>query len=579
MLLGIFERSRRKESRAKTSFRCRPTMEQLETRDLMAVGVGVRLDFGNASGSNSFHERLVELTNRLGVFPLTTTEELNVKNKLISTLTDLGTQASFNVVTTATNPYDFPETVFFGRKPTDVGSTAGSVYQSTLDWRNGNLSTEYVFPSELMGTAPPADTSRAQLVKFISNSLIHASGTAIGLGLGMDAVTAFGDPSLTQVIQANTNGIPTRNLGADATIGFAQSQLYTDEGYAVAFRYSPVAMAQIQFGEGIRTAVPGNPNVQTEEGALPHNTTQTAQPLTLKLAASGASNTSGAKIAFLGFGKITNNEKDFYSFTAATSDLVTVRVSSAVAYPGVAFDTVLKLIGPDGQTVLSTSTDIRYDSNSFGSASDPVQSTDSMILNFRIPAAGTYYLEVSSNGGGLAGLLPYDLVIASWAAQAHPFQSLSTAGVEDVNNDGFVSPADALTVINQLNSAAGSRQLANPMIGVEQAAMIYQDINGDGQITAIDKAGIDLTPTLGYVDVNGDGFISPADALTVINRLNNPPANSEQVLGAASVVAAAEGEASAEAVDGKLVEQMDLLFALYYGSETQSISSGYRNKR
>ena len=61
----------------------------------------------------------------------------------------------------------------------------------------------------------------------------------------------------------------------------------------------------------------------------------------------------------------------------------------------------------------------------------------------------------------------------------------------DVNNDGFVSPIDALLVINSLN-AGGSRPLG-----------------GEGEAGKI------------YFDVNSDGAISPVDALQVINTLNS----------------------------------------------------------
>jgi large repetitive protein len=61
----------------------------------------------------------------------------------------------------------------------------------------------------------------------------------------------------------------------------------------------------------------------------------------------------------------------------------------------------------------------------------------------------------------------------------------------DVNNDGYVSPLDALIVINYMNA------------------------NGPG--TAAPTSGFSAGP---YVDVNGDGSITPLDALIVINYLN-----------------------------------------------------------
>ncbi len=63
-------------------------------------------------------------------------------------------------------------------------------------------------------------------------------------------------------------------------------------------------------------------------------------------------------------------------------------------------------------------------------------------------------------------------------------------GHRDVNADGFISPIDALLVINFLNTQ-GSRSVV----------------------------GLPAPPP--YRDVNGDNFISPVDALLVINYLNN----------------------------------------------------------
>lgn len=61
----------------------------------------------------------------------------------------------------------------------------------------------------------------------------------------------------------------------------------------------------------------------------------------------------------------------------------------------------------------------------------------------------------------------------------------------DVNADGFVSPIDALIVINHLNARPG-----------DSAA-------GEGE------------PDRYFIDVNGDNALSPIDALLVINRLNS----------------------------------------------------------
>lgn len=63
---------------------------------------------------------------------------------------------------------------------------------------------------------------------------------------------------------------------------------------------------------------------------------------------------------------------------------------------------------------------------------------------------------------------------------------------EDVNGDQYVSPMDALAIINQLNATGYSASL------------------GEGEAGA---------PSM-FLDVNGDSQVSPIDALSVINTLN-----------------------------------------------------------
>jgi hypothetical protein len=78
----------------------------------------------------------------------------------------------------------------------------------------------------------------------------------------------------------------------------------------------------------------------------------------------------------------------------------------------------------------------------------------------------------------------------------------------DVNVDGFISPIDALLVVNFLNANSEPNPAA-PNVGAEGP----------------------------YIDVNNDGFISPLDALLVVNYLN------------AMAATGGEGEAEGEAVD------------------------------
>lgn len=104
----------------------------------------------------------------------------------------------------------------------------------------------------------------------------------------------------------------------------------------------------------------------------------------------------------------------------------------------------------------------------------------------------------------LTGDLPSDQSVVLTAGEVEANVDFGAQGVSnpwqnapephDVSNDTFVSPVDALLVINDLNQYGG-RQLPTPGIGPQ-------------------------TPPP-FLDVSGDGFVSPVDALMVINYLNS----------------------------------------------------------
>ena len=73
----------------------------------------------------------------------------------------------------------------------------------------------------------------------------------------------------------------------------------------------------------------------------------------------------------------------------------------------------------------------------------------------------------------------------------------------DANDDGHISPIDALLVINVLNEMAAKTDRTAPLRAVDSL--------------------VEQSRSEFYTDVNGDGFVAPIDALWVINRLNSPP--------------------------------------------------------
>jgi hypothetical protein len=91
----------------------------------------------------------------------------------------------------------------------------------------------------------------------------------------------------------------------------------------------------------------------------------------------------------------------------------------------------------------------------------------------------------------------------------------------DVNNDGFIAPSDALTVINLLN-AYGSLALPTNLFTPQ----------GGGPGKAF------------YVDVTGDNFMAPNDALAVISYINSHKIIGGEGEGAASTLAASNAPAA-----------------------------------
>jgi hypothetical protein len=123
--------------------------------------------------------------------------------------------------------------------------------------------------------------------------------------------------------------------------------------------------------------------------------------------------------------------------------------------------------------------------------------------------------------------IPADLVItggsgAGGEGNTNPYDRF------DVNNDGFVSPIDALILVNKVNTNGGG-----PLGG-----------SGEGE-----QSGEKY-----YVDVNEDGFLSPLDILWVVNRINGSGSSGEGEAQAAPAIEIQAG-ASGTMVDVPLAIQ------------------------
>lgn len=173
-------------------------------------------------------------------------------------------------------------------------------------------------------------------------------------------------------------------------------------------------------------------------------------------------------------------------------------------------------------------TAVRLDNLRFGPASSAV--TDQFGA-YSIPhlEAGSYQIQVLGPAGSqptgpatqsvaLSAGAPTAVVDFGFSAFVSPWRNPTNRF--DVNNDGAVSPLDALLIINDLNN------------------------NGARTLSVADSA-----PP--FLDVNGDGFASPIDVLQVINAIETSlpegePNESSQ--SAPAIVAAAPSAAEGEFV-------------------------------
>jgi len=145
------------------------------------------------------------------------------------------------------------------------------------------------------------------------------------------------------------------------------------------------------------------------------------------------------------------------------------------------------------------------------------------------------------NDDGLVTAADVDAVMASLnRGEGGPLPSDVAEGESprlylDVSGDRFLSPIDALHVINYLNSQEALPQPDNGLPFTNPDNPL--DVDGSGSVNADDVAAIladiaargareldsSQTPPSEppFLDVNGDGHVAPSDALQVVDFLNN----------------------------------------------------------
>mgnify|MGYP006274053797 CR=1 FL=1 len=169
--------------------------------------------------------------------------------------------------------------------------------------------------------------------------------------------------------------------------------------------------------------------------------------------------------------------------------------------------------------------------------------------------AGTYTIHANPPGTwNPLGSLPSNQVVTLDVGESEANVNFAAVGGVnnwhnvsnplDVNNDGNVTPVDALMVINDLNSL-GSRPL-----------------NNSGSPPP-------------YLDVNNDGSVSPLDGLLVINQLNSLGGGGGEAggNGASGAAGGTAGGGSGNGEQAALVQSLNVraLFASSQGGDTKTV--------
>jgi hypothetical protein len=472
--------------------------EPLEPRHLMAVAVF--LDFGDASGDNSFADRLQELADADGRLPFTGTEISQLKTNIAAAVQTAFT--GYDISFSQTPPTGDFETIGFGRTKDFVFDAPERFGEAELDWLNINHvtndgeATAYVFPAEFL-KADMGNPAPAAYLNRLGNALAFWGVHELGHAFGLENQDAFGDVSITPDVYANTFGVQNRNFMSVPAFGLSPAQFDSLSGFV----FSPLSRVKLSFAAGLTAA----PLATTPESSTEHTTVATAQELTFAAAPGASAQVVDVELAN------ASDQTELYKFNMQAGELLTVNTLATNVYEHTfdpadpfSFDTVVRLFKPDGTTVVMTSDDITTGVNKLNVTGTTLLDQDSLIVNYRIPegAGGAYYVEVTSKTQA-PGF--YDLLVAKWTPTLHPWQR-PTGNPRDVTNDGVIVARDALRIINEINRVSGGRRLPNPIAGAENPV--------------VTTGGV---PDYFYFDVNGDDFVSAIDALQVINFLNNPP--------------------------------------------------------
>ncbi len=464
--------------------------------------VTVYVDFGQTSTpADDFTARMSELATALQIpqivsgAPGVATEMSALKDAIKANMEAAfaGTKVNFSFEpfsVQSPQPSVRYEAIKVGRlSSSDPGPLTSLLGHGTFDWLNANeTSSSFLYPDlipDLSGATKLKDLPRAEQLRYLQNILSYYLIQETGRGLGLSSADAFGYPTITTANAANTGGVQLLDyMSGNPALGFN-----TDVFHGMpSFTFSPLAQAKLQYGNLVTT-----PTLATvAETSSSHDTALTSQILSLTSSVAANQRVALVKGASIAVG----GQIDFYRLPGITSGAkLTVQTIAAGVY-GAPIDTVVRILAPDGVTVLATSDDTKLGANSIGQAADITVSSDSLVMNFVTPVASNYLIEVTAKGGDTGN---YDLLITNISENEFPWHNANNPLNVDASTDvPLVNAFDAIAIINEINNP----QFSNP------------------DFTFKDPTGTTPPP---YLDVDRDGLLTAFDAIFVINYLNLNP--------------------------------------------------------
>lgn len=329
-----------------------------------------------------------------GVAVFSAAERAQIESIIVNTLEQV--YAAYNVTFSTTDPGGQRTRINFGA----TGGAAGTFGTAPLDFRNQTVNqTANVYAYNFASFIEAGDARGAQ-INEIAVSLGGTAAHEAGHTLGLHHHHSYGTPGITPANYSNTGGLQNQHIMATGSTGLSETGRETPRSFS---QWENVILeAALHLTD--------NPLATTNEAADAGDTTAAAQLIDLTSLA--ISQTLGALVrGNLG----TPADVDVYSFTVASQGQVTAEISSDSRFAN-DFNSMLRLFGASGSSLLAQNDDVFYSGNVFNSGT--FRAFDSHLLNIWLPTAGTYYLEVSSVGeigaGDAAGdyymIFAYDAV-------------------------------------------------------------------------------------------------------------------------------------------------------------------------